>query len=109
MLAFAWLKRHGHWAGLVLSSALIGAIAFVAPSRVSVMELEREAAVAANRLRAQIVKEPGYLLDALSQPRLRPQLSTVFEHSGYGHRVLRYELYDEANRLIFTSGKAGLA
>jgi diguanylate cyclase (GGDEF)-like protein len=109
MLALAWLKRYGPWAGLILLSALIGAVAFIAPSRVSTMELEREAAVAADRLRDQILKEPDYLLDALSQPGLRPQLSILFEHAGYGHRVLRYELYDELNRLIFTSGRAGLA
>ncbi len=109
MLALKGLKRHAHWAGLLLLSALIGAAAFIAPSRISTMELEREAVVASERLRVQLLQEPGTLLDALAKPGLAPQLSSVFEHAGYGARVLRYELYDEAGRLAFTSGQAGLA
>jgi diguanylate cyclase (GGDEF)-like protein len=109
MLALDDLKRHAHWAGLLLVSVLIGVIAFFTPSRVSVMELEREALAASHRLSVQLMEEPDTLLDALSRPAVAPQLSSVFEHSGYGGRVLRYELYDEAGKLAFTSGRAGLA
>src|SRR5712691_11713989 len=105
MSALEVLKRHAHCAGLLLLSAVIGAVAFFMPSRISMMELERESFVAAERLNNQLMQEPGTLLDALSQPALAPQLSSIFEHSGYGARVLRYELYDEAGRLVFTSGK----
>jgi hypothetical protein len=42
MSALASLKKNLHWAGLVLLSALIAATAFVAPSRISRLELERE-------------------------------------------------------------------
>ena len=108
MFALKALKRHGHWVGLLLLSALIAAAVFVAPSRISMMELEREALVAADRLHTQLMQEPGALPDALNQRALAPQLGSVLEHSGYGARVLRYELYDELGRLAFTSGKAGL-
>jgi diguanylate cyclase (GGDEF)-like protein len=108
MLALEALKRNAHWAGLLLLSALIGATAIFTPTQISTLELEREALVAAQRLHAQVMQEPGTLLNALSRPGLAPELSTVFEHTGYASRVLRYELYDEAGRLTFTSGQAGL-
>jgi diguanylate cyclase (GGDEF)-like protein len=108
MFALERLKQHAHWAGLVVLSVLIAAAAFFTPSRISVMELEREALVAAERMRAQLMQEPATLLDALTKPGYAPQLSSVFEHAGYGPRVLRYELYDEAGHLTFTSGKAGV-
>jgi diguanylate cyclase (GGDEF)-like protein len=108
MSALEDLKRHAHWVGLLLLSALICSLAFLAPSRISTMELEREALVAAERLRTQLMDEPGSLLDALAQPGLAPQLNKLIDKSGYAPRVLRYELYDEAGRLVFTSGRASL-
>jgi diguanylate cyclase (GGDEF)-like protein len=108
MTGFASLKNQWHWAGLPLLSALIAAAAFVVPDRISHIELEREASVAATRLKAQILKEPDALLDALSGPALTPQFAALFDKSGYGHRVLRYEFYDKDGRLAFTSGLAGL-
>ena len=101
--------KQWHWAGLALLSALIAAIAFVAPDKISHIELEREASVAATRLTAQILKEPDALLDALSGPALTPQFAALLDKSGYGHRVLRYEFYDKDGRLAFTSGLAGLS
>ena len=62
MTGFASLKNQWHWAGLSLFSALIAAAAFVVPDRISHIELEREASVAATRLKAQILKEPDALL-----------------------------------------------
>jgi diguanylate cyclase (GGDEF)-like protein len=102
----ALLKKH--WAGLVLLSALIAVTALIAPGRVSLLELEREALVAESRIRAQMQKEPDALLNAMTRPALTPHIGGVLEHSGYGHRVLRYELYDTQGELAFTSGKAGL-
>jgi len=109
MSAFTSLKKNLHWAGLVLLAALIAAIAFIAPSRISQLELEREARVAASRLQAQMLKEPDALFDVLTHPSLAPQFAGILDKSGYGHRVLRYELYDEKGGLAFTSGLAGLS
>ncbi len=109
MTALKVLKRQWHWLGLVLLAALISTAAFVAPDRISHIELEREAQVAATRLKAQILREPDALLDALSGPALTPQFAALLDKSGYGHRVLRYEFYDKDGRLAFTSGLAGLS
>ena len=48
MSALVSLKKHWHWAGLVVLSALIAAAAFVAPGKISRIELEREATTAAS-------------------------------------------------------------
>jgi hypothetical protein len=50
MSALASLKRNWLWAALVLRCALIVYAAFVAPSEVGKMELEREASTAATRI-----------------------------------------------------------
>jgi hypothetical protein len=50
MSALASLKRNWLWAALVLLCALIVYAAFVAPSEVGKMELEREASTAATRI-----------------------------------------------------------
>ena len=102
------LKRHWYWGGLLLLALLIGTVAFLTSSKISVRELQHEAEIANTRLQAQLTQEPGVLLDALNRPALAPELSEVFEKSGYGHRLLRYELYDASGKLIFTSGKSGL-
>ena len=102
------LKRHWYWGGLLLLAFLIGTVAFLTPSKISVRELQHEAEIANSRLQAQLTQEPGVLLDVLHRPALAPELSQVFEKSGYGHRLLRYELYDARGNLTFTSGKSGL-
>ena len=109
MTGFASLKKQWHWAGLALLSALIATAAFVAPDRISHIELEREASVAATRLKAQILKEPDTLFGVLEGPALTPQFAALLDKSGYGHRVLRYEFYDKDGRLAFTSGLASLS
>ncbi len=109
MSALASLKKNLHWAGLVLLSALIAATAFVAPSRISRLELEREAHVAASRVQAEMLKDPDALFDALTRPGLAPEFSNILAKSGYDHRVIRYELYDQRGHLAFTSGLSGLA
>jgi diguanylate cyclase (GGDEF)-like protein len=101
-------KRNWYWGGLFLLAVLIGAVAFLMPSKISVHELTNEAQVANARLQAQLSQEPGVLLDVLNRPALAPELSEVFEKSGYAHRLLRYELYDAQGKLAFTSGKSGL-
>lgn len=102
------LKRYWQWVGLALLAALIVATAVVLPGRVSQFELQREALVAQDRIQAQLLEEPGVVIDALTRSGLAPQLSVVFRHAGYARRVLRYELYDAKGRLEFTSGQASL-
>jgi diguanylate cyclase (GGDEF)-like protein len=106
--ALAGPKRHWYWAGFLLLGALVCAVAYLAPSQISVRELEREALVASDRLRAQLVQEPDLVLNALARSSPAPELVKLFENSGYGHRVLRYELFDQDGKLVFTSGKSGL-
>jgi diguanylate cyclase (GGDEF)-like protein len=109
MSAFALLKKHWPWTALALPFALIAAAAVLAPGKVGQMELEREAKIAAERIGAELAGEPGALIDAFTRPALAPHIGAILDASGYGRRVLRYELYDASGRLSFTSGRAGLA
>jgi diguanylate cyclase (GGDEF)-like protein len=102
------LKKQWHWVGLALLCALIAVTAFLALGKISNLELRREAVTAAERIRAQMLKEPDAVFGALMQPGLSPQFANILDHAGYAHRVLRFELYDEAERLRFTSGLSGL-
>jgi len=104
----ALIKKYWLWAGLVLLCAVIAYAAFVAPSRIGQLELEREARLASARISAGLKSEPSTLIDAFRRPALAPQISRIFQDLGYSHRVLRYELYDKTGKLTFTSGKAGL-
>ena len=101
------IKKHSYWVGLAVLGALIAAAAFVAPGKISQIELEREALVAATRIKAQMQREPDTLFYALTSPSQTTQFSDILEKSGYGPRVLRYELYDRSGALSFTSGLAG--
>jgi hypothetical protein len=65
------LKKYWYWVALVVLSVLIASAAFVAPSKISQIELEREALVAANRLKAQMLNEPDALF--YSSPARRPR------------------------------------
>jgi EAL domain-containing protein (putative c-di-GMP-specific phosphodiesterase class I) len=89
-------------------SALIATAAFLAPTKISQFELEREALIAATRFKAQMLKEPDALFYALTSPSQTPQFADILNKSGYGPRVLRHELYDQAGVLTFTSGLAGM-
>ena len=108
MPALASVKKHFYWVGLTVLGALIAAAAFVAPSKISQIELEREAQVAASRIKAQMLREPDAVVYALTSPSHTPQFTEILGKSGYGPRVLRYELYDQAGVLTFTSGMAGM-
>lgn len=108
MVGWAALKKHWQWVALALVSVLIAGTALVAPGRISVLELEREAVTAATRIRAQVLAEPEYVFDAFARPALAPRLGQIFDHAGYAHRVLRYELYDASGDLAFTSGRSGI-
>jgi diguanylate cyclase (GGDEF)-like protein len=108
MSTLASMKQHFYWVGLAVLSALIAAAVLVAPAKISRIELEREALVAANRLKAKMLEEPDTLVYALTSPSETPQFGDIIDKSGYGPRVLRYELYDPSGTLIFTSGLAGL-
>jgi diguanylate cyclase (GGDEF)-like protein len=93
---------------LAALSALIVTAAFVAPGRISHLELDREALVAANRIKAQMLKEPDALYEALTSPAQPPTFGDIIGKSGYGPRLLRYELYDQSGTLTFTSGLSGM-
>jgi diguanylate cyclase (GGDEF)-like protein len=93
--------------GLAVLGALIVAAALFAPGRISRLELEREAFVAASRIKAQMLKEPDTLYYALTSPGEPPAFGDILDKSGYGPRILRYELYDQSGALTFTSGLSG--
>ncbi len=108
MTGLALLKRNWLWVGVAVLCALISFAAFVAPSKIGEMELEHEARVASDRIGAKLRGEPGALIDAFSRPGLAPHLARVFDGSSYGHRILRYDIYDKSGNLTFTSGKGGV-
>jgi diguanylate cyclase (GGDEF)-like protein len=108
MSALASHKKYWYWVVLAVLSALIVAAAFVAPGRITQFELKREALTAADRLKEQMLKEPDALFYALASPSATPQFADILANTGYGHRVLRYELYDREGQLEFTSGLSGL-
>jgi diguanylate cyclase (GGDEF)-like protein len=108
MSALASHKKYWYWVVLAALSALIAAAAFVAPGRITQFELKREALTAADRLKAQMLNEPDALFYALASPSATPQFADILNKTGYGHRVLRYELYNRDGQLEFTSGLSGL-
>jgi hypothetical protein len=108
MTVLSFIRKSWLWAGLLVLCALIAFAALVAPSRIGHTELEREARLASERIGAGLKGEPGTLIDAFRRTALAPSISRIFDDLGYGHRVLRYELYDKSGHLTFTSGKAGL-
>jgi diguanylate cyclase (GGDEF)-like protein len=108
MSALASHKKYWYWVVLAVLTALIVAAAFVAPGRITQFELKREALTAADRLKEQMLKEPDALFYALASPSATPQFADILNKTGYGHRVLRYELYNREGQLEFTSGLSGL-
>jgi len=108
MSALASLKRNWVWAGLLLLCVLIAAAAFIAPSRIGRMELRNDATVAAARISDAVKMQPQTLPGAFARPELVAHFSSIFSDLGYDHRVLRYEIYDDAGNLAFTSTKPGL-
>ena len=108
MSALASLKRNWIWAGLLLLCVLIAATAFIAPSRIGRMELRGDATVVAARISDAIKMQPQTLIGAFARPELAAHVSSIFHDLGYDHRVLRYQLYDDAGNLTFTSSKPGL-
>ena len=54
MAVFESLKKQWHWTGLAVLCALIAVTAFLAPGKVSTLELRREAVTAAERIRAAL-------------------------------------------------------
>jgi diguanylate cyclase (GGDEF)-like protein len=108
MSSLASLKKHWYWAGVLALGAAIAAVALAAPGTISRIELEREASLAAARLKTQMVQEPEALSDAIRTPAVTPTFADILDKSGYGDRALRYELYDRDGKLVYTSGIAGL-
>ena len=108
MSSLASLKKHWYWAGVLALGAAIAAVALAAPGTISRIELEREASLVAARLKTQMLQEPEALSDAIRTPSVTPTFADILAKSGYGDRALRYELYDRAGKLVYTSGIAGL-
>ncbi|MDJ0514485.1 MAG: diguanylate cyclase, partial [Methyloceanibacter sp.] len=102
------LNRYWHWIGFTLFAAAIAITALVAPNRISLLELEREAFSAEDRIREAILADPQILVHALTVPGGAAQLTEVFNEAGYGRRILRYELYDSKGEIVYTSGLANL-
>ncbi|ODS00029.1 hypothetical protein AUC68_02545 [Methyloceanibacter methanicus] len=102
------LKRYWHWLGLTSFAIAIGLAALVAPTRISLMELEREAFASEDRIRNAVLADPQILLQALTVPGGAARFADVFTDIGYSRRVLRYELYDSRGEVIYTSGLANL-
>ena len=82
MSALASHKKYWYWVVLVALSALIAAAAFVAPGKISQFELEREALIAADRLKAQMLNEPDALFYALASPSATPQFADILDKTG---------------------------
>ena len=108
MAALTSLKRNWIWAGLLLLCMLIAATAFIAPSRIGRMELRNDAKVTAAQISDAVEKQPRTLIGAFAPPELAASVSNIFHDLGYDHRVLRYEIYDNAGNLAFTYTKPGL-
>jgi len=108
MSALASLKRNWVWAALLLLCVLIAAAAFVAPAKIGKMELRNEAEIAAARISDAVKKQPQTLIGAFAPPELAAHVGSIFRDLGYDHRVLRYEIYDDAGNLAFTHTEPGL-
>ncbi len=102
------LNKYWYWALLLSLGASIAAAAVVAPGEIGRLELEREASLAAARLKTKLLEESDALFQAPGRQSLTSAFADILGKSGYGHRVLRYELYDGHGQLAFTSGLAGL-
>ena len=72
------------------------------------MELRGDATVVAARISDAIKMQPQTLIGAFDRSELAAHVSSIFHDLGYDHRVLRYQLYDDAGNLTFTSSKPGL-
>ena len=92
----------------MLLCVLIAATAFIAPSKIGRIELRRDATVAATRIGAEVKMQPQTLIGAFARPELAARVNSIFHDLGYDHRVLRYEIYDDAGSLTFASTKDGM-
>jgi diguanylate cyclase (GGDEF)-like protein len=107
-LILSSLKRNWVWAALLLLCVLIAAAAFVAPAKIGKMELRNDAEVAAARISDAVKKQPRTLIGAFAPPELAAHVGSILQDLGYDHRVLRYEIYDDAGNLAFTHTEPGL-
>ena len=72
------------------------------------MELRNDAKVTAAQISDAVEKQPRTLIGAFAPPELAASVSSILHDLGYDHRVLRYEIYDDAGNLAFTYTKPGL-
>jgi hypothetical protein len=108
MSALTSLKKNWIWAGLLLLCVLIAATAFIAPGKIGRMELREDARVAAARIGTEVKAQPQTLIGAFARPELAAHFGSILHDLGYDHRVLRYELYDDAGNVTFSSSRTGL-
>ncbi|HKQ55857.1 MAG TPA: bifunctional diguanylate cyclase/phosphodiesterase [Methyloceanibacter sp.] len=108
MSSFASLKKHWYWAGVLALGAAVAAVALAAPAKISRIELEREASLAAARLNALMLQEPETLSQAIGAPSGAQAFAGILAKAGYGDRALRYALYDHNGRLVYTGGVGAL-
>ena len=62
------LKEYWHWLGLTSFAIAIALAALVAPNRISLLELEREAFSAEDRIREAVLSDPQLVLQAMTVP-----------------------------------------
>ena len=103
MSALTSLKRNWIWAGLLLLCMLIAAAAFIAPSRIGRMELRNDAKVTAAQISDAVENATADADRRLRAAGIGGHFSSIFSDLGYDHRVLRYEIYDDAGNLAFTT------
>lgn len=77
MASLGSLNKYWYWALLLAVGAGVAAAALVAPGKISRLELEREASVAAARLKTKMLQEPDALFHALGRPSSTPQFKDI--------------------------------
>jgi diguanylate cyclase (GGDEF)-like protein len=100
----AALKTHGHWAVLGASGVLIALAGLAVLYSISSLELKRDAETIYEQVERIATEHPGQVLDAMENPAFAPALGELIGRTGFGHRVLRYELFNEKGELIFSGG-----
>ncbi|MEM7191830.1 MAG: bifunctional diguanylate cyclase/phosphodiesterase [Pseudomonadota bacterium] len=101
-----WLAHYWHLLALAVFVASIAAAALLAPSHISLLELEREAFSAEDRIRGEILAEQAAMSHDLDTPQLAAKLSDAFDNAGYAQRILRYDVHNAKDQLLYSSGRS---
>ena len=84
------LKEYWHWLGLTSFAVAIALAALVAPNRIGLLELEREAFSAEDRIREAVLSDPQVILQALTVPGGAAQLATL-NHLPCSHIYVKHD------------------